>query len=66
MANENKLITTGQLESALERVNVEKQDKLTIDTTPTNGSTNPISSGAVYEAFKGIDTILDNINGEAV
>lgn len=66
LADEKKLITQGQLGNALEKVNKTKQDKLTIDTTPTDDSMNPISSDAVYEAFKGIDTILDNINGEVV
>lgn len=29
------------------------QDKLTFDTTPTQGSTNPVTSGGVYDAIQG-------------
>ena len=28
-----------------------KQDKLTFDSTPTSGSTNPVTSGGVYDAI---------------
>ena len=49
-----------------------KQDTLTFDSTPTSGSTNPVTSGGVYTEIDGIadmigdiDTVLDNIiNGE--
>ena len=37
-----------------------------VDTTPTSGSTNLITSGGVYTVIGGINTILDNINGEVV
>ena len=43
-----------------------KQDKLTFDTSPTNGSTNPVTSGGVYKAIGDIGTILDSINGEGI
>ena len=37
-----------------------------IDTTPTSGSTNVITSGGVYAAIGDINAILDSINGEVV
>lgn len=35
----------------LDEALAEKQDTLTLDTVPTEGSTNPITSGAVYAAI---------------
>lgn len=43
-----------------------KQDKLTFDTTPKSGSSNPVTSDGVYQAIGDIGTILDSINGEVV
>ena len=43
-----------------------KQNKLTFDTTPTSGSSNPVTSDGVYKAIGDIGTILDSINGEVV
>lgn len=43
-----------------------KQDKLTFDSTPTENSTNPVTSGGVYKALGDIGAILDSINGEVV
>lgn len=47
-----------------------KQPKLTFDSTPTVGSTNPVTSGGVAkyvnDALGGINSILDEINGEVV
>ena len=37
-----------------------------VDTSPTSGSTNVITSGGVYTVIGDINTILDNINGEVV
>ena len=37
-----------------------------IDTTPTSGSTNLITSGGVYTVIGDINAILDRINGEVV
>lgn len=31
-----------------------KQDKLTFDNTPTSGSTNPVTSGGVYDAINNV------------
>jgi len=50
----------------LEELDNSKQDKLTFDTTPTSGSTNPVTSGGVAKAIGDINTILDEINGEVV
>lgn len=36
------------------------------DSAPTEGSTNLITSGAVYDVIGDINSILDNINGEVV
>lgn len=42
-----------------------KQDKLTFDTTPTEGSTNPVTSGGVAKCMTqvvgDIDTVLGNL-----
>lgn len=43
-----------------------KQDKLTFDTTPTVGSSNPVTSDGVARIVGNINTILDEINGEVV
>lgn len=37
-----------------------------VDTSPTSGSTNVITSGGVYTVIGDINAILDNINGEIV
>ena len=37
-----------------------------VDTTPTSGSTNVITSGGVYTVIGDINAILDSINGEVV
>ena len=37
-----------------------------VDTTPTSGSTNVITSGGVYTVIGDINAILDSINGEKV
>lgn len=47
-----------------------KQDNLTFDTTPTEGSTNPVTSDGVAKYVSqnigNINQILDEINGEVV
>lgn len=35
-----------------------KQDVLTFDTTPTQGSTNPVTSGGIYDVIGDIETLL--------
>lgn len=41
----------------------QKQDILTFDTTPTSGSTNPVTSDGLYEAIGDIETALSQIIG---
>ena len=53
---------TAAVNTALSR----KQDTLTFDTTPTSGSTNPVTSDGIYKAIGDIGSILDEINGEVV
>lgn len=47
-----------------------KQDKLTFDSTPTSGSTKPVTSGGVATYVTNmvgdINSVLDTINGEVV
>ena len=43
-----------------------KQDTLTFDTTPTENSTNPVTSGGLYIVLGNISSALDTINGEVI
>ena len=52
-SNAKFLELTETVTAALEEVDQNKQDKLTFDTTPTSGSTNPVTSGGVYAALSG-------------
>lgn len=58
------LTTTAQnLSDAVNELESSKQDNLTIDATPTQDSTNPIQSGAVYKAFYDvIEVTLPNVS----
>lgn len=38
-----------------------KQDALTFDTTPTQGSTNPVTSGGIYNVIGNINTVLEEV-----
>lgn len=38
-----------------------KQDALTFDTTPTQGSTNPVTSGGIYNVIGDINTVLEEV-----
>lgn len=38
-----------------------KQDTLTFDTTPTQGSTNPVTSGGIYNVIGDINTVLEEV-----
>lgn len=40
-----------------------KQDTLTFDTTPTSGSTNPVTSGGVYDSIPSKTSDLTNDSG---
>ena len=44
----------------------QKQDKLTFDSTPTSGSTNPVTSGGVYDALGPSLFLSDQDTGEWV
>lgn len=57
---------TEAISQDLEELDNAKQDALTFDTTPTEGSNNPVTSGGVAKAIGDINTILDEINGEVV
>lgn len=39
-----------------------KQNTLTFDSTPTSGSTNPVTSGGIYSLFNGVNSSINNIN----
>ena len=52
-SNAKFLELTETVTAALEEVDNTKQDKLTFDTTPTSGSTKPVTSGGVYTALSG-------------
>ena len=43
-----------------------KQNALTFDTTPTSGSTNPVTSGGIYTYIGDINEVIDLINGEEI
>ena len=43
-----------------------KQDTLTFDATPTENSTNPVTSGGLYTVIGDISSALDTINGEVI
>lgn len=55
-SNAKILELTESVTAALEEVNNKKQEKLTFDTTPTSGSTNPVTSGGVYDALNRTST----------
>ena len=38
-----------------------KQDALTFDTAPTQGSTNPVTSGGIYNVIGDINTVLEEV-----
>ena len=47
----------GTITDAINELDSSKQDALTFDTTPTQNSGNPITSGGVYTAIAGINSI---------
>ena len=47
----------GKLEKGLDT----KQDALTFDTTPTQDSTNPVTSGGIYNVIGDINTVLEEV-----
>lgn len=38
-----------------------KQDALTFDNAPTQGSTNPVTSGGIYNVIGDINTVLEEV-----
>lgn len=44
------------LRKEIEEIGEEKQDKLTFDETPTEGSSNPVTSDGIYKAIKEAET----------
>ena len=50
-SNAKFLELTETVAAALEEVDNNKQDKLHFDTTPTQGSANPVTSDGVYKAI---------------
>lgn len=67
----NSAYTGAQIDEAIKNVREnketwsKKQDALTFDSTPTEGSTNPVTSGGVYTQLNAvvgdIDTVLGNL-----
>lgn len=54
---------TAAVAQDLEELDNAKQDKLTFDTTPKSGSTNPVTSGGVYSAIPTKTSQLTNDSG---
>lgn len=50
----NKLVTKSELDT--------KQNALTFDTIPTDGSTNPVESNGIFDAIKVVKDDVDDIN----
>jgi hypothetical protein len=48
------------ISAALNELHDEKQDKLTFDSTPTSGSSNPVTSGGVYNALQNVQPDLSD------
>lgn len=47
----SKLITLDRLKTFLGKLDSRFQKQLTFDSTPTSGSTNPVTSGGIYNAL---------------
>lgn len=50
--------------TALQSAMSGKQDKLTFDSTPTSGSSNPVTSGGIYDALAGMSIATDAVPTE--
>ena len=67
------LVTNEELTAAIEDLATKselanKQDKLTFDNTPTEGSSNPVTSGGIYEALQNVTptgAIDDTVTAES-
>lgn len=64
VAKDNFYMDLDNLDNELRMIIAGKQDKLTIDTEVTEGSENPVTSGAVYEALQGIGGGGGSADGE--
>lgn len=47
----SKLITLDRLKTFLKKLDSRFQEQLTFDSTPTSGSTNPVTSEGIYNAL---------------
>ena len=61
-AGDNKAVKSSAVNTAL----ATKQDKLTFDTTPTAGSTNPVTSGGVANSLSKYVPIVTQITFESI
>ena len=66
--NKKQDVINSEVDAALEALDANKQDNLTFDQTPTESSTNPVTSGGVYaadltlqQAIEAILTFLGNV-----
>ena len=54
-------VINSEVEAELVRLENEKQDNITVDSVPMEGSDNPVSSGAVYTADKALSDAIEAI-----
>lgn len=62
--NTTQAITAAKMRTtlidAVGDINTKKQDTLTFDSTPTENSTNPVTSGGVYDALQGMSDTFES------
>ena len=56
-------LTATDVQAAIDELESSKQDTLTFDSTPTSGSTNPVTSGGVYSALKHTYSTTEQVVG---
>lgn len=65
MATSEKFLEYEMLDYFNDKLNLKFQDKLVVgtnmDSTPTQNSTNPITSGGVYTVLGDINTVLESV-----
>ena len=59
--NKKQDVINGEVDAALEALDANKQDNLTFDQTPTESSTNPVTSGGVYAADLALQQAIEAI-----
>lgn len=59
--NKKQDVINSEVDSALEALDANKQDNLTFDQTPTESSTNPVTSGGVYAADLALQQAIEAI-----